>query len=184
MDKKDKIEIIVIIIILLIATFYSMANNTFTLRNIGDFYKHEKKYEISNYFYEKSANKGDEQAIINLISNHTSNKEFKEAYKWIEILAEKENDIGLKLKGLFLIEGMGTKKDVEEGYKYLEKSANKGEKSAMLLSGICKITNKKSDKDIEIAKKWLEKAKKIQDDDEKNKKLMKELEEFIQKNEK
>ena len=100
-------------------------------------------------------------------------------------MAKKENSIGLKLKGLFLIEGMATKKDIEEGYKYLEKSANKGEKSAMLLAGICKIENKKNDQDIETAKNWLKKAKEIKDnDDDKNEKLTKELEELIQKNEK
>lgn len=185
MDKKSKTEIIIAITILFLAMFYSITNNPFTFRNIGDYYSHEKKYDIANYFYIKSANKGDEPAIINLIYNHTRNKEFEEAYKWIEILAKKENSIGLKLKGLFLIEGMATKKDIEEGYKYLEKSANKGEKSAMLLAGICKIENKKNDQDIETAKNWLKKAKEIKDnDDDKNEKLTKELEELIQKNEK
>ena len=164
--------------------FYSITNNSFTLRNIGEYYTSISQQEKAIYFYIKSAEKGDEIANIHLIYHYTNNKEFEEAYRWIEPLAEKENSIGLKLKGLFLIEGIGIKKNVEEGYKYLEKSANKNEKSAMLLAGICKIENKKNDQDIEIAKKWLEKAKKIKDDDNKNQKLMKELEELIQKNEK
>ena len=55
----------------------------------------------------------------------------------------------------------------------------------MLLAGICKIENKKNDQDIETAKNWLKKAKEIKDnDDDKNEKLTKELEELIQKNEK
>ena len=151
--KKTLVKIVVGLVFIFVVIFSWNLYNKKEAEKIfmqAENYMKEGNKEKAKEWYEKSAVRGNTEAMYNLGVLYDKEGDKAKAKKWYEKAASKGNtDAMYNLGILYYEEG-----DKEKAKKWFEKAASKGNTDAMYNSGILRY----EEGDKEKAKEWYEKA--------------------------
>ncbi len=81
--------------------------------------------------YQKTAEQGDFEGMINLAVLYRMQKEDKQAFDWLKKAADKGSPLGQRMLAEFYYAGIGTDANEQEGFKYYTLAAQQGEPTAV-----------------------------------------------------
>lgn len=114
----------------------------------------EKNLSLAKEYYLKATELEDPVAFYNLGHLYYVQEDYKNAFHWIEIAANKGSDIAqLSLANLYFL-GQGIDKNNEKGLYWLEKSAEQGNSESQYTLGSIYIDSPYVEQDIEKAMYW------------------------------
>ncbi len=154
LSKKSIFSLIAIVIICILTVTFSW--NQFNKEKEKKFLNRAEKYEKegkiigAKEWYEKSAAKGDAEAMYNLGILYYNEGDKEKAKEWYEKSASKGNAKAMNNLGIFYY----NKGDKEKAKKWLEKAVTKGNTAVMYNLGL--LYDKEGNK--EKAKEWYEKS--------------------------
>ena len=119
----------------------------------------EKNQTISLEWFKKAAVAGNIHSFSKLGNIYASRKNFKEAFKWFEKAANKDDAKAAYNLGYFYTGGLGVKMDLKQSLKWYKKAATLGNIDAQLNLGFMYIGGHGTKVDYKKAAYWIKKVK-------------------------